>query len=720
AQYAKAEPLYLEALKINREVLGNKHRDTAGNIFNLANIYTIQAQYAKAEPLLLEALKIRREVLGDKHDDTATSIGSLATLYLAQAQYAKAEEYCLEALKICREVLGNKHLSTAAIINNLANLYQAQAQYAKAEPLYLEALKMLREAFGDKHPDTAMNISNLANLYQAQAQYAKAEPLFIESLKIKREILGNKHPDTARTINNLANLYSNQVQYAKAEPLYLEALKILTANLQAISIIQSENAQILMANNSKFFLNNFLTNALAYNSLGGGYDQVLSWKGMIYRRQNLLRALQGNDPLKKELSDTIRQLATLLNSTPKPNEEQEFQDKVKALSEKKEDLEKDLAKQIPTLNLAKVTPADLQNLIAPDAALVDIFQYEHSSPPKEGQREQVFENRYAAWVIRKDKPIVRLELGSAEGLNNLVLQWRSSIATRKSPSEGPQDPAIAIREKVWLPIAKHLEGAKTVIISPDGMLGTLPFTALPGEDIKNYLIEERNIAVVPFLQTLPDLLAKKELAGKNLLAVGDVAYDAEPGSGSLLAKTALRGNNTMKWNPLDGTRAEMVAIRDSFEQKFPDAKSMQLRKAQATEEAFRQQAPKANFLHIATHGFFVEAAPLTTDSKNSAKIDNPGLQSGLALAGANQPLQAGLDDGILTASEVAELDLTGVEQAVLSACETGLGKSLAGEGLLGLQRAFQLAGARTVVASMWKVPDLATKELMTRFWSELR
>jgi len=139
---------------------------------------------------------------------------------------------------------------------------------------------------------------------------------------------------------------------------------------------------------------------------------------MIYRRQNLLRALQGNDPLKKELSDTIRQLATLLNSTPKPGEVNQYEAKVKALSEKKEELEKELAKQIPSLNLAKVTTADLQNLIAPDTALVDIFQYYHSSPPKEGQGKRSFEYRYAAWVIRKSKPIVRLELGSAEDINN--------------------------------------------------------------------------------------------------------------------------------------------------------------------------------------------------------------------------------------------------------------------------------------------------------------
>jgi CHAT domain-containing protein len=99
--------------------------------------------------------------------------------------------------------------------------------------------------------------------------------------------------------------------------------------------------------------------------------------------------------------------------------------------------------------------------------------------------------------------------------------------------------------------------------------------------------------------------------------------------------------------------------------------------------------------------------------------ENPGLLSGLVLAGANLPPKGNGDDGILTASEVTELDLTGVELAILSACETGLGKTAGGEGIFGLQRAFQLAGARTVVASSWKVPDLSTKELMVRFYGNL-
>lgn len=95
------------------------------------------------------------------------------------------------------------------------------------------------------------------------------------------------------------------------------------------------------------------------------------------------------------------------------------------------------------------------------------------------------------------------------------------------------------------------------------------------------------------------------------------------------------------------------------------------------------------------------------------------MLSGLVLAGANQPQAEGKDDGILTALEVQALDLRGVELAVLSACETGLGESAAGEGVLGLQRAFQLAGAGTTVGSLWKVPDEATRALMSEFYRQL-
>mgnify|MGYP006185134217 CR=1 FL=1 len=283
-------------------------------------------EFANATPLAIQALKTYRELLGNKHPKTHNTIIDLGRLYLNQKEYAKSEPLLIEALKLNREIEGNKHPDTAGSLVDLGNLYFNQAQHAKAEPLYLEALKIRKEVSGNKHPDTAICIGNLASLYFNQDQYAKAEPLYLEALKIHREVLGNKHFDTANSIEDLARLYSDQAQYAKAEPLYLEALKIITDHMQSTATIQGENGQILIANSNKIILNNFLTNALDNHTSGGGYDHVLSWKGMIYRRQNLLRALQGNDPLKKELSDTIRQLATLLNSTPKPGEDQAFQD----------------------------------------------------------------------------------------------------------------------------------------------------------------------------------------------------------------------------------------------------------------------------------------------------------------------------------------------------------------------------------------------------------
>jgi CHAT domain-containing protein len=169
--------------------------------------------------------------------------------------------------------------------------------------------------------------------------------------------------------------------------------------------------------------------------------------------------------------------------------------------------------------------------------------------------------------------------------------------------------------------------------------------------------------------------------------------------------------------------------------RFEDARLQILRRGKATEAAFRRQAPKHRWLHLATHGFFappaLRSALAAVDEDQSADVDadlpvdrtfagrHPGLLSGLALAGANEPPGADGDDGILTALEVATLDLTHVEVAVLSACETGLGEVAGGEGVLGLQRAFQVAGARTTVTSLWEVPDVATQLLMQRFYENL-
>ncbi|XRB10325.1 EF-hand domain-containing protein [Pseudoscourfieldia marina] len=223
-KYAKAEPLYREALDGCRRELGDTHPRTLGSINNLAGLLSDQRKYADAEPLLREALDGYRRELGDAHPDTLMSINNLAMLLSAQGKYADAEPLLREALDGRRRELGDAHRDTLMSINNLAVLLMNQRKYADAEPLYREALDGSRRELGDAHPDTLMSINNLAILISKQGKYDDAEPLYREALDGHRHELGDTHPDTLASINNLALLLSKQGKYADAEPLYREAL----------------------------------------------------------------------------------------------------------------------------------------------------------------------------------------------------------------------------------------------------------------------------------------------------------------------------------------------------------------------------------------------------------------------------------------------------------------------------------------------------------------
>jgi CHAT domain-containing protein len=321
-----------------------------------------------------------------------------------------------------------------------------------------------------------------------------------------------------------------------------------------------------------------------------------------------------------------------------------------------------------------------------------------------------------------------------------VERWRRAIAG-KGDSRGRDDPAATLRRLLWQPLAEAVGDAAIVLVSPDGVLGTFPFAALPGDKDERYLIEERAVAMVAVPQLLPELLRpdpkdKKDMP-PSLLLVGDVDFDAGAGKPVLAdagrsAARGLRQSTIGQFHPLAATRGEVLAVRDSFEQRHPDATVKWLRNAAATEDAFRRQATRSRYLHLSTHGFFappdLKSALAPPEPKQRDRDPfgrsgvsgyHPGLLSGLALAGANREPKEGADDGILTALEVAALDLGGVELVVLSACETGLGQAAGGEGLLGLQRAFQVSGTHTVVASLWRVDDEATLKLMVRYYENL-
>jgi CHAT domain-containing protein len=250
------------------------------------------------------------------------------------------------------------------------------------------------------------------------------------------------------------------------------------------------------------------------------------------------------------------------------------------------------------------------------------------------------------------------------------------------------------------------------------------------------LIEELRLAVVPVPQLLPEM---KELAAQgqpasaapSLLVLGNVDFGAPPKAGT-------DAGRAFRFVPLPGTTHELESIQRTFRQHFPDGTVRAMSGGEAAKVHLQKEAPGKRYLHLATHGFFapaglksaldsfqIQARGRPGRSSESRSEDDtflgvhPGLLSGLALAGANRPgEQAGEHGGILTAQEVAELPLSAAELVVLSACESGLGQEAGGEGLLGLQRAFQTSGARAVVASLWQVDDAATQELMSNFYVE--
>ena len=238
---------------------------------------------------------------------------------------------------------------------------------------------------------------------------------------------------------------------------------------------------------------------------------------------------------------------------------------------------------------------------------------------------------------------------------------------------------------------------------------------------------------------------------KGLLLVGDVDYDAsldvpaEPDQAqglSWLWEKLMFWRGNIGFSHLGETSAEITGVKALFQRAFkPKTPHIEtLRRESATEERFRRLAPKFAYLHLATHGFFFappdrQTGPSKTEDAGPQKgfqqigfyapetvttLDlNPDLLSGLVFAGANQSPRPNDQDGILTAAEIAFLPVEGAEMITLSACETGLGVSVGGEGLLGVQRAFQVSGARSTVATLWKVYDLATRRLMEYFYHNL-
>jgi CHAT domain-containing protein len=269
-----------------------------------------------------------------------------------------------------------------------------------------------------------------------------------------------------------------------------------------------------------------------------------------------------------------------------------------------------------------------------------------------------------------------------------------------------------LRKLIWDPISPHLEGEERVFLSLDGFLAIVPFDALPDGD--GFLLERY------LFSRLPDLtwaLAAAKSSGKGLLALGGASY------GPL--KSDEKGFKP--WGPLPATESEARQVEALFRVTFPSVTSQVLVGDDATEGRVRTSISGNSVVHLATHGFFqpdlgMKDENLAATAASRVAVESPGLMAGIVLAGANkQQLSTPKDDGYFTADEFCTLDLQACRLLTLSACESGRGKSIPGEGLMSMTRAAKQAGAAGILSSLWEVNDFFTKALMesfyTHYWS---
>jgi len=752
-QYGEAETLNREALEMNRRLYPRQyHPGLARSLNSLALLLQVRGKFAEAEPLYRDALEMRRRLYPrQNHPDLAGSLNNLASVLQARDNYAEAEQLYRDALEMRRRLYPRQdHDDLAMSFNNLAFLLQARGQYAEAEPLFRETLEMFRRLYPRQdHPKLVQSLNNLAYVLQARGQYAEAEPLYRDALEMHRRFFPRQdHRDLATSLNNLALLLQARGQYADAEPLFREALRMHRALARAYAVMGSEGDALTLAASYPLARDNFLSNARALQgAVAAGYAEVWSTKAnlaRIYEQRALRARAAAANPeaaaLLGKLTDGRRRRAELVLA-PQPADpasRQQRDDDLERYAREIEVLDRQLRPLLPAVDraekLARATPADLQQALPADAAVVDflrytLFEQDPNRPGAAGEKRSVC---YLAFVIAKGK-VAGVDLGPAAPIEEAIAAWREAITGGKDiPAALP----TKVRELTWAKLRTELPvGMKVVYVCPDVALCRLPWAALPGDRPGTILLEDHAVAILPHAPFLLDKLwPAPPLRNRpaKMLVIGGVAYDADPPAPDPMAlhrgDPLVTPGQKVVWAALPGAAAEAKGVAAVAGQKKLDSHTLGGDRASAA--AVLAALPQARYAHLATHGFFADASfrsAFQVDPKLfeqtwrgervGAGALSPLVMTGLVFAGANKPDTPGR--GVLTGEALVDLDLSGLELAVLSACETGLGDVAGGEGTFGLQRAFHLAGTRNVIASLWKVPDRTTAALMALFYRNL-
>ncbi|MBK9109758.1 MAG: CHAT domain-containing protein [Saprospiraceae bacterium] len=723
--------------------VGKEHPKYASSINNLAILYRAIMNFEKAELLFLESKAIREKTLGREHSDYASSLNNLATLYSDMGEYEKAELLYLEDKIIVESALGNEHPDYAISLNNLAILYWEMADYQKAEPLFIENKALVEKILGKDHIDYTHSLTNLSTLYEKQYRFSESEPMLKEAASRKQDKL------------------------VKASS-FLSELE-----LREYAITFQKNGENL----SSFLLARH-TNGMQVGILPSlAFDHALFHKGFLLTAAARLNLFSMDNAETNEINLQLKDYRHRLTiEYSKPIAERS---EISELEEKANIAEKELARSVVGYAdaIRQVKWQEVQLKLKQNEAVIEFISFNVNFPKnsdstmyaalvlkssdEQPQFIPLFEANELTKILIKNK--------SSESISELYAS-RGVIPINTLTFNGLYD-------LIWKPLDAILQNISTVYYSPSGILHRINFDAIPTNNSVN-LADKYKLVRLGSTRSLvvPDLT--KTESNRNVILFGGVQYNIDTTLNIIDTKSdnylaikdqALpfseveRGliNRASEWRYLIGAEKEIQAISKIF-QKL-NFNTTVFSGDMAKEESFKIIGKKEispRVLHLATHGYFFPDRSIATegavlrDSTASERTlldsfqkpdtnlaitrqklaleshesvfkisDHPMIRSGLILAGGNyawthgKTFKEGMQDGILTAYEISQMNLSNTELVVLSACETGLGDIQGIEGVYGLQRAFKIAGSKYLMMSLWQVPDDETKEFMITYYS---
>jgi CHAT domain-containing protein/tetratricopeptide (TPR) repeat protein len=745
--YARARPLYERSLSIREKSLPADHPDIAQSLGNLGGLLWNLGDHAAARDMMERALEIRLKALGPDHPDVALTQANLGFMLARMDEEERARELLESSLAIREQTLGPDHPLVADTLHNLADLQRNLGDLELAKQTTQRALAILEQAYGDEHHRVALSHWILGFLSEEAGEFDEAREHYEKSLTIRSVTLGAGDPRVAESRVSLAKLAWRVGHVSEAVDHALQAEEDARVHLQATASVLSEREAL------GFEAFRVSGRDVALTALASGKvtpaDGALIWDTLVRSRALVLDEMaarhrgahESEDDevarLAGELELARARLARLLVQGPGRRPERYPQQLRDALAET-ETAERALAASSPSFRRGQerlaVHGAQALQALPGGSALLSIHHYTRlADPGKKSDASNEGTESYLALVFRAEvtSPQV-VPLGEAEAMDDTIDRWRAQAA--EAPSILPAvarrsearylDEASALHKMLWEPVAAAVNDAGRVFVVADGAIHLVNFATLPASE-GSYLAESG--PEFHYVSAERDLVRAGQAAGKGkgILAVGDPLFGtarsnppvASASSGAAGGSPPCRGLSSVRFSPLPAARmeAQEIARLWSGGKEAPEGDVMVLTGAQAREARFKKLAPGREVLHLATHGFLVEE-DCTRDENEGAT--NPFLLSGIGLAGANTGDTAPADgeDGILTALEVASLDLSGVQWAVLSACETGIGPAQAGEGLQGLRRAFETAGVATLIMSLWPVQDEATRNWMVALY----